>query len=88
LQRQIVIKENQINVVLGRNPAPVPRTSTLLAQPSPPEIPAGLPSELLELRPDIRQAEQNLRAANARGGLAVTNFFPKIGLTSVCPGSP
>lgn len=83
LQRQIVIKENQINVLLGRNPAPVERSSTLLAQSSPPEVPAGLPSELLERRPDIRRAEQNLRAANARVGLAVTNFFPKIGLTSV-----
>lgn len=83
LQRRIVIKENQINVLLGRNPAPVPRTSTLAAQPSPPAIPAGLPSALLERRPDIRRAEQELRAANARVGVAVTNFFPKIGLTAV-----
>jgi len=83
IERQIVIKENQINVLLGRNPGPVERNADLLDQESPPEIPAGLPSELLERRPDIRQAEQNLRAANARVGVAVTNFFPQIGLTTL-----
>lgn len=83
LERQIVIKENQINVLLGRNPGPVERNADLLDQESPPEIPAGLPSALLERRPDIRQAEQNLRAANARVGVAVANFFPQIGLTTL-----
>jgi outer membrane protein, multidrug efflux system len=83
LERQIVLKENQINVLLGRNPGPVERNATLLEQASPPEIPAGLPSALLERRPDIRQAEQNLRTANAQIGVAMANFFPKIGLTTL-----
>jgi outer membrane protein, multidrug efflux system len=83
IERQIVIKENQINVLLGRNPGPVERNATLLEQASPPEIPAGLPSALMERRPDIRQAEENLRAANANIGVAVANFFPQIGLTSL-----
>lgn len=82
-ERQIVLKENQINVLLGRNPGPVERSATLIEQDSPPEIPAGLPSALLERRPDIREAEQNLRAANAQVGVAMTNFFPRIGLTSL-----
>lgn len=83
IERQIVLKENQINVLLGRNPAPVGRSSTLLEQASPPQIPAGLPSALLERRPDIRRAEQNLRAANAQIGVAEANFFPQIGLTTL-----
>ena len=83
LERQIVLKENQINVLLGRNPGPVKRTSTLLGQSSPQEIPAGLPSALMERRPDIRQAEENLRSANAQIGVAVANFFPRIGLTAL-----
>lgn len=83
LERQIVLKENQINVLLGRNPGPIERSATLLDQMSPPEIPAGLPSGLLERRPDLRQAEQNLRAANAQVGVAMANFFPQIGLTTL-----
>ncbi len=82
-ERQIALKENQINVLLGRNPGPVERNALLLQQNMPPEIPAGLPSALLERRPDIRQAEQNLRAANAQVGVSVTNFFPQIGLTAL-----
>ncbi len=83
LERQIVLKENQINVLLGRNPGPIERNASLLEQKSPPEIPAGLPSALLERRPDIRQAEQNMRAANAQVGVATANFFPQIGLTTL-----
>jgi outer membrane protein, multidrug efflux system len=83
VERQIVLKENQINVLLGRNPAPVERNATLIQQTLRPEIPAGLPSALLERRPDIRQAEQNVRAANAQIGVAVANFFPRIGLTTL-----
>jgi len=83
LERQIVLKENQLNVLLGRNPAPVERTAGLLDERLPVEVPAGLPSTLLERRPDIRQAEESLRAANAQVGVAVANFFPRIGLTSL-----
>ncbi len=83
LERQIVLKENQINVLLGRNPAAVERTAGLLDERLSVEIPAGLPSSLLERRPDIRQAEENLRAANAQVGVAVAIFFPRIGLTSL-----
>ena len=83
LERQIVLKENQINVLLGRNPGPVERHAGLLEESLPPEVPAGLPSALLERRPDIRLAEQNLRSANARVGVAMADFFPSIGLTSL-----
>jgi multidrug efflux system outer membrane protein len=83
VERQIALKENQINVLLGRNPGPVARTSTLLQQAMPPEVPAGLPSALLERRPDILAAEQNLRSANALVGVSVAEFFPKLGLTAL-----
>lgn len=82
-ERQIALKENQINVLLGRNPGHVDRNASLLQQNIPPEIPAGIPSALLERRPDIRQAEQELRAANAQIGVSMANFFPKIGLTAL-----
>ncbi len=82
IERQIALKENEINTLLGRNPGPVPRTSTLLAQELPIEIPVGLPSSLLERRPDVRMAEQKVRAANAEIGVAVGDFFPRIGLTA------
>jgi outer membrane protein, multidrug efflux system len=83
LERQIVIKENQINLLLGRNPATVQRGAPLTAQRMPPDVPAGLPSDLLERRPDVRQAEQTLVAANARIGVAVADFFPRLDLTSL-----
>lgn len=82
-ERQIALKENQINVLLGRNPGPVERNATLLQQSVPPDVPAGIPSALLERRPDVRQAEQTLRAANAQIGVSVANFFPVIGLTTL-----
>jgi outer membrane protein, multidrug efflux system len=83
IERQIAIKENQISVLLGNNPAPIPHTAKLLAQIVPPDIPAGLPSALLQRRPDILTAEQQLRSANAQVGVATANFFPRIGLTAL-----
>ncbi len=83
LERQIAIKENQISVLLGNNPGAVPHTAKLLEQVVPPDIPVGLPSALLERRPDILTAEQQLRFANAQVGVATANFFPRIGLTSL-----
>ena len=82
-ERQIEAFENNLNLLLGRNPGPVPRGQNLSAQPIPPEVPAGLPSALLERRPDIRQAEQDLIAANALVGVATANFFPTISLTGL-----
>jgi multidrug efflux system outer membrane protein len=87
IERQIALKENEINTLLGRNPGSVPRTSTLLAQELPLEIPVGLPSALLERRPDVRAAEQQVRAANAEIGVAIGNFFPRIGLTTFYGGT-
>ena len=83
LERQIVLKENQINVLLGRQPGPVARKSTLLQQQFPPKVPAGIPSSLLDRRPDIRQAEEALRAANAMVGVSKANFLPKFNLTGM-----
>ncbi len=82
LERQVAIKENQINLLLGRNPGPVARGRTLADQTMPVEIPTGLPSALLERRPDIRQAEQSMVAANALIGVAKADYFPRIGLTT------
>jgi multidrug efflux system outer membrane protein len=82
LEQQIAITENQINVLLGHDPGPVPRDHSLLQQYTPPDIPTGLPSMLLERRPDVLAAEQQLIAANANVGVSVANFFPRIGLTS------
>ncbi len=73
--------ENLISYLLGRQPGPVARGLNLTAQPQPPQIPAGLPSSLLERRPDLRAAEQQLVAANARVGVAKAAFFPSINLT-------
>jgi outer membrane protein, multidrug efflux system len=86
LERQIVAEENRLSVLLGRNPGPVARGATLEAQLLPPEIPAGLPSQLLERRPDLREAEQELVAANAFVGVAVANYFPRISLTAAFGG--
>jgi multidrug efflux system outer membrane protein len=80
-ERLIVQEENAISILLGQNPGPVPRGAPLADQPEPPEIPAGLPSALLERRPDIRQAEQALIAATANIGVAKAALFPDITLT-------
>lgn len=87
IQRQIGLKEDEINTLLGRNPGPVARASTLLAQEMPVEIPTGLPSTLLERRPDVRAAEQQVRMANAGIGVALGDFFPRIGLTTFYGGA-
>src|ERR1051325_7368676 len=75
--------ENQLSLLLGRLPGPIERSGASLELMFPPDVPAGLPSSLLERRPDIRQAEQELRAANAQIGESVAEFFPRIGLTAI-----
>jgi len=86
LDRQITAKENQLSLLLGKNPGPAPRGALLSAQNDLDVVPAGLPSTLLERRPDIRQAEQQLIASNAAVGVAKANFFPVLDLTSLLGG--
>jgi len=82
IEKTIVQQENALSVLLGRNPGSIPRGKTIddLMLPA---VPAGLPSNLLANRPDIRQAEQNLVAANARIGVARAQYFPSISLTGL-----
>jgi len=82
-ERQIALLENQISVLLGQNPTSIRHTAKLLNQVVPPEIPVGLPSALLERRPDVCAAEQQVVAANAQIGVAIANFFPQLGLTAL-----
>jgi multidrug efflux system outer membrane protein len=82
LERRIEQQENFISTLLGNNPSPIARGTKLTEQPHPPEVPAGLPSSLLERRPDIRQAEAQLIAANAQIGVAKADYFPQISLTA------
>jgi multidrug efflux system outer membrane protein len=81
-ERQVAAQENLVSILLGRNPGPIERGKTIdeLAEPG---IPGGLPSDLLERRPDILQAEQNLVAANAQIGAAKALYFPSISLTGL-----
>jgi multidrug efflux system outer membrane protein len=81
LERQIAQDENAISILLGNYPQGIPRGRPLVEQPLPPEVPPGLPSTLIERRPDIREAEQNLVASNAEIGVAKAQFFPQISLT-------
>jgi multidrug efflux system outer membrane protein len=87
LERQILAKENQISLLLGRNPGSIPRGGGLSDQNDMNEIPAGLPSTLVERRPDVRQAEEFLIAANAEIGVQRANYFPTIGLSAALGGS-
>src|SRR5580692_3584219 len=81
LERQIRQQENLLSILLGENPGSIPRGRALTEQPVPDSVPAGLPSELLERRPDVREAEANMVAANAQIGVAKAAFFPSIALT-------
>jgi multidrug efflux system outer membrane protein len=81
IEKAIAQTENRLSILLGRNPGPVARGAPLSEQVAPPEVPAGLPSALLERRPDLRAAEQRIVQANARIGEAKALYFPSISLT-------
>jgi multidrug efflux system outer membrane protein len=81
-ERQIATLENALSVLLGKNPGPIRRDGKLETLAIPP-VPQGIPSDILARRPDVRQAEQELIAANARIGVAKTQYFPAISLTGL-----
>jgi multidrug efflux system outer membrane protein len=81
IERQITQEENALQTLLGQNPGAVARGLPIDQQPRMPVVPAGLPSSLIERRPDIRQAEEQLIAANAQIGVAKAQYFPAISLT-------
>ncbi len=83
LRRQIAVRENALSILLGHNPGSIQRGLSIAEQPHPEQVPVGIPSELLERRPDVQEAEQRLVAANARIGVARAQFFPQISLTSL-----
>ncbi|QHN02571.1 efflux transporter outer membrane subunit [Granulicella sp. WH15] len=83
LRRQIAVEENAISILLGHRPGDIERGLPIAEQPHPQEVPAGVPSQLIERRPDIQQAEAKLIAANARIGVARAQYFPQISLTSL-----
>ena len=83
IRGEIFSLENQLSLLLGRAPAPIEGRGSISESLTPPRVPAGLPSSLLERRPDVREAEQQLRAANAQIGESMAEFFPRIGLTAL-----
>jgi len=83
IRRQIAIQENAISILLGHGPEAIDRGLPIEQQPHPLDVPVGIPSQLLERRPDIQQAEAKLIAANARIGVARAQYFPQISLTSM-----
>jgi multidrug efflux system outer membrane protein len=87
LERQIAQEEDAISILLGNYPQAVARGIPLVEQTLPPEVPAGLPSSIIERRPDIREAEHILIAANADIGVAKAEFFPQVSLTGGGGGS-
>jgi multidrug efflux system outer membrane protein len=87
LEKQVVQNENHLSVLLGRRPASITRGLKLTEQPIPPEVPAGLPSDLLQRRPDLLQAEQTLASATAGIGVAQAMRFPQFALNGALAGA-
>src|ERR1700691_1575816 len=81
LRRQIAVQENTISILLGHNPEDIHRGLDVASQPHPQQVPTGVPSRLLERRPDIQRAEATLIAANARIGVARAQFFPNLSIS-------
>ena len=86
VEREIALLENSVSVLLGHAPGDIPRGAPLAGRIVAPDVPAGLPSELLERRPDVRAAEYAAASANAQIGVTIGGFLPRIGLSSILGG--